>query len=123
LDSLAKETDSNSPKTPLENLKDILAKADAQAAAVLPPQTKAIFTIEGEEPEAVELSIPKSRIQSVLTAVQEFPQDKFSRQRLTDLLTGDKEYNSIEIKIIFSEHIKKLDELIKSYQMAEKEKF
>ena len=69
-------------KTPLENLKGILAKADERAAASLPPGAKAVFTIEGEEPQAAELSIPKSRLRSVLTAVEDFPQDKFSRQPL-----------------------------------------
>ena len=99
-------------------MQNILAKADALAAAEVPPETKAIFTIEGEEPEAAELSIPKSHLRSVLTAVEEFPQDQFSRQRLEDLLAGFNEPLPIQIKIDYSENIKKLDEFIKSFQKS-----
>ena len=49
MDSSSREIDGVVQKTPLENLQDILAKADALAAAVLPPQTKTIFSIEYSE--------------------------------------------------------------------------
>ena len=86
MDSFVKETDGVNSKTPLENLQGILAKADALAASVLPPQTKAIFSIEGDGAEA------------------------------TSDLSVDNEPKPVEIKIEYSENIKKLDELIKSFR-------
>lgn len=95
-------------------MQHILARADEQAAASLPPGAKAIFTIEGEEPEAAEPYISKSRLRSVLTAVEEFSQERLSRRRLEDLLAGINKHNCAESKIDYSENIKKLDELILS---------
>ena len=123
MDSSSREIDDVVPKTPLENLQGILAKADALAASVLPPETKAIFSIEGEGSETV------SRIRAVLTALQQCPQETLSRQRLADLFNNplghrnneipvDNEPNLVEIKMVYSENIKKLDEIIKSLQMT-----
>lgn len=126
MDSFPQETNNSNFKTPLENLQDILAKADAEAAAVLPPQTQAIFSIEGDESEAAteeesaklarELPVSKTRLRSVLTAVEQFPQERLSRQYLANLLAGFNEHHSTARKIVYSENIKKLDELIKAFK-------
>ena len=89
MDSVPKEPDGADPKTPLENLQGILAKADAMAAAVIPPETKAVFSIEGDGAEAA-----------------------------SDIPVGNPP-KSVEIKIEYSENIKKLDELLKAFQMTQ----
>lgn len=126
------EANNEHPKTPLENLKDILAKADAMAAANL-PSAPAVFVTETNSQESSSVkestdipSVSKSQIRSILIALQQFPQDMLSRQNTADLLSGlfvlrhsevsiDNEPNPGEIKIVYPENVRKLDELIKSY--------
>ena len=92
MDSIPKEPDGVDPKTPLENLQGILAKADAMAAAVIPPETKAVFSIEGDGAE-VDSELPV-----------------------------DNSLKPVERKMEYSESIKKLDELLKAFQMTQMDK-